>query len=243
MDHKEGGGMAMKVLGILGGMGPLPTIKLFELIVEMTDAKNDQENVHIIIDNNTKIPDRTAFLLNNSKKDPLLLLKESAQRLEKAGAEILVMPCNTAHYYYEELKNSVNITFVNMIEETAIWIKKNYPDLKTIGLFATDGTIASGIYDKVFPKHGIEIVKPSKEKQKHIYELIYNMKENKHQDNLAGIYSAMDEMKIHGIDKFIAGCTEVSVALDKFKIEGDFIDPMHILAIKSIELVGAKLKA
>ncbi|MGO1469765.1 MAG: aspartate/glutamate racemase family protein [Tissierella sp.] len=232
----------MKRLGILGGMGPKPTIKLFQTIVDMTEAHNDQENIHIIIDNNTKIPDRTSFLLDNTKEDPLPILKESAKRLEEAGADIIVMPCNTAHYYYEEIKNSINISFLNMIEETAIYIKKRYPDLKKIGLLATDGTIKMGIYDKMFSKYGIGVINPCKNDQRYIYDLIYNIKENKEQKSLDGVYVTMEKLEKEGAEIFIAGCTEVSVALDKFDIEGKFIDPMEVLARRSIEFVGAKLK-
>lgn len=232
----------MKVLGILGGMGPLPTIKLFEMIVSMTDANNDQEHIHIIIDNNTKIPDRTSFLLDKNKENPVMSLVESAKRLEAAGADLIVMPCNTAHYYYKEIKESINVPFLNMIEETAIWIRKNHPELKRVGLLATDGTIRAGIYDGIFSEYGIDIIKPSIEKQRYIYELIYNMKENKEQKDLDGIYSSMREIEEKGAEIFIAGCTEVSVALDAFKIKGEFIDPMKVIAEKSILLAGAKLK-
>ena len=233
----------MKVLGILGGMGPLPTIKLFEMLVSMTDANNDQEHIHIIIDNNTKVPDRTSFLLDSNKENPVTSLIGSAKRLEKAGADLLVMPCNTAHYYYNEIQEAIDIPFLNMIEETAIWIRKNHPELKKVGLLATDGTIRAGIYDGIFAEYGIDIIKPSEEKQKYIYELIYNMKENKEQKDLDGIYRAMGEMEEEGVQSFIAGCTEVSVALDTFKIKGVFIDPMKVVAERSIELTGAKLKS
>lgn len=232
----------MKVLGILGGMGPRPTVKIFEMIVDMTEANSDQENIHIIIDNNTKVPDRTSFLLDNTKEDPLPVLKESAKRLEDAGADIIIMPCNTAHYYYQEVRDSIDIPFLNMIEETAIWIKEKYPNLKSVGLLATDGTIKAGIYDKVFPKFNINIIKPSEEDQVHIYDLIYNIKEDKEQKDLDGVYATMQRMEEEGAEVFIAGCTEVSVALDKLGIEGEFIDPMEAVARKAIEFVGARLK-
>ena len=232
----------MKTLGILGGMGPLPTIKLFQMIVEMTEAKQDQDHVHIIIDNNTKVPDRTSFLLDNSKEDPLPALKESAKRLEEAGADVIIMPYNTAHYYYKELKTSVDIEFLNMIEETAKWIKEKLPPVKNIGLLATDGTIKARIYDDIFPEYGIGIIKPSAENQQHIYDLIYNMKESKEQKSLDEVYMTMKEMEKDGAEVFIAGCTEISVAIDNFGIEGDFIDPMKVVAERSIEFVGGKLK-
>lgn len=232
----------MKVLGILGGMGPRPTIKIFKMIVDMTEAKSDQENIHIIIDNNTKIADRTSYLLDKTKENPLPALKESAKRLEDAGADLIIMPCNTAHYYYENIKSSVDIVFLNMIEETAIWIKDKHPNLKKIGLLATDGTIRTGIYDKIFSDYGIGIIKPSKDYQSYIHELVYNIKENKNQKNLDGVYATMRQMEAEGAEIFIAGCTEVSVALDKFNIEEEFIDPMEVIARRAIELVGGKLK-
>ena len=87
-----------KTLGIIGGMGPLATANLFNKIVLTTHAKSDQDHIHILIDNNTLIPDRTAYLLGNGE-DPLEQLVTSAVRLEKMGAEFLIMPCNTAHYF------------------------------------------------------------------------------------------------------------------------------------------------
>lgn len=238
----KNGGENMKVLGILGGMGPRPTIKIFKMIVDMTEAKSDQENIHIIIDNNTKIPDRTSYLLDKAKENPLPSLKESAKRLEAAGADLIIMPCNTAHYYYEAIKKCVDIPFLNMIEETAIWIKDKHPNIKNIGLLATDGTIRVDIYDSIFSEYGIGIIKPSEDYQIYIHELIYNIKENKEQKNLDGVHATMRRMEEKGAEIFIAGCTEVSVALDKFDIEEEFIDPMEIIARRAIEIVGGKLK-
>lgn len=242
MEAKSTGRQTMKKLGVLGGMGPLPTIQLFEMIVSMTDASCDQEHVHIIIDNNTKIPDRTAYLLDNNNENPLEELRNSALRLEETGADFIVMPCNTAHYYYEEINEVLNIPFLNMVEESAIWVKNNRPNIKKIGLLATDGTIKIGVYSKVFKEKEIEVISPSKENQRNIYRLIYNLKENKKQGSLEGIYRTMEEFEGEGADVFIAGCTEVSVALNKFNIEGDFIDPMEIIARKAVEISGAKLK-
>jgi aspartate racemase len=110
-----------KILGIIGGMGPLATVNLFNKIVINTDAQNDQEHIHMLVDNNINIPDRTAFLLGTGE-DPTEELIKSAVRLEKAGADFLIMPCNTAHHFYEVIKEKINIDFLNMIEETVKFI-------------------------------------------------------------------------------------------------------------------------
>ena len=111
----------MKTIGIIGGMGPLATVDLFGKIVNLTDAKCDNDHIHILIDNNTYIPDRTSYILGDGK-NPLDELVKSAKRLKDMGADFLVMPCNTAHYFYNDIINNVSIPFINMIEETASYI-------------------------------------------------------------------------------------------------------------------------
>lgn len=231
-----------KTLGIIGGMGPLATVKLFEMIVLMTKAKSDQEHIHILIDNNTLIPDRTDYILNNIGEDPRIELVKSALRLEKMGAEYLVMPCNTAHNFYEDIVKEIHIPFISMIEETAKYIKKNYDNIKNVGLLATEGTIEAKLYDNIFAKYDIGILKPSNENQNYVTELIYNIKEDNNQENLDGFYGAMDELKDQGVDVFIAGCTEISVAIDLYNLEGNFVDPMKVLAIGAIKYADKESK-
>ena len=231
-----------KTLGIIGGMGPLATVKLFEMIVLMTRANSDQEHIRILIDNNTSVPDRTNYILNMVGDDPRIELKKSAQNLEKAGADFLVMPCNTAHYFYDEITQEIGIPFINMIEETAIYVKDNHKSIDKIGLLATEGTIKARVYDDIFNKYGIEVLKPSKETQAYVTELIYNIKEDIAQESLDGFYKAMDDLKSQGVEVFVAGCTEISVAIDLYKLEGNIIDAMKVLAISAIKYAGKEPK-
>ena len=231
-----------KTLGIIGGMGPLATVKLFEMIVLMTKANSDQEHIHILIDNNTLIPDRTNYILNKVGEDPRLQLIESAQKLEKMGADYLVMPCNTAHNFYEEIVDKVEIPFTNMIEETAKYVKANHNVINKIGLLATEGTIKARVYDDIFNKYGIEVMKPSNENQKYVTELIYNIKEDIAQESLDGFYMAMDDLRSQGVDIFVAGCTEISVAIDLYNLEGNIIDALRVLAISAIKYAGKEPK-
>lgn len=231
-----------KVLGIIGGMGPLATVKLFENIVLLTEANKDQEHIHILIDNNTSIPDRTDYILDENSKDPREQLIKSALRLEKMGADYLIMPCNTAHNFYDEIVANIDIPFLNMIEEAAKYIIKQFPDMKRVGLLATEGTVKAKVYDNIFESYGIEVIKPSVKNQKYITDLIYNIKEDIPQKNLDGFYKAMDELKEQDVELFIAGCTEISVAIDLYHLEGNIIDPMNIVAISAIEFAGKKPK-
>ena len=109
--------MEKKTIGIIGGMGPLATADLFEKIVGHTKAACDQEHLHVVIDSNTNIPDRTAALLHGGA-DPLPELVKSAGRLEKMGADVLIMPCNTAHNYYDGIAAAVSVPVLHMVRLT-----------------------------------------------------------------------------------------------------------------------------
>ena len=103
----------MKTIGIIGGMGPLATIDLYHRIVELTPARSDAEHIPTVIDSNTRIPDRTASILAGGES-PVKELVRSAKRLEAAGADILLIACNTAHYYYDEVQAAAKTKVLNM---------------------------------------------------------------------------------------------------------------------------------
>ena len=110
-------------IGIVGGMGPLATCDLFRKIIEVTEAGSDQEHVRVVIDSNTEIPDRTAAILAGGK-DPVPELRKSASHLVSIGADLLIMPCNTAHYFYDQVAPTVEVPFLHMIRETAACLKR-----------------------------------------------------------------------------------------------------------------------
>ncbi len=229
-----------KILGIIGGMGPLATVNLFNKIVANTDAQNDQGHVHMLIDNNVNIPDRTAFLLGKGENPTEELIK-SAIRLEKAGADFLVMPCNTAHYFYDDIKERINIDFLNMIEETAEFVRTNYSGIEKIGLLSTEGTVKAEIYDMYFGKYNIEVLCPSEETQDSIMEIIYGIKAGKRKLQIDGIHNAVKELKAEGVEVFILGCTELSVVNEIYPLEGEFIDALDVVALKAIGFAGKKI--
>ena len=136
-----------KKVGIIGGMGPLATADLFEKITHLTKADADSKHIHVIIDSDTSIPDRTAAILGLGP-DPTDELKAAAKRLENAGADILLMPCNTAHYFYPAIQASTKCPILHMLRLTAEEIKSR-GHIK-VALLATDGTVKTGIYAKLF---------------------------------------------------------------------------------------------
>lgn len=230
----------MKTIGILGGMGPLATADLFKKIITLTEANSDNEHIEIIVENNTKIPDRTDHIINDGENPTRHMIK-SAIRLELMGADVIIMPCNTAHYFYDEIVKYIDTPFINMIVETAKETVKLFPN-KKVGLLATEGTCKAGIYDKIFSEYDLELIKPSVDKQKHVTELIYDIKRGKDGIDLTNFQAVLRELKEQEVEAFILGCTELPVAFEMFDIKEEYIDPTKILACSSIRYVGKNIK-
>ncbi|MDF2950265.1 MAG: aspartate racemase [Sedimentibacter sp.] len=230
----------MKTLGIIGGMGPLATVDLYRRIVLRTKALKDQDHIHVIIDSNTNIPDRTKAIIANGE-DPTIELIKSARMLEAAGADFLIMPCNTAHYFIDVIKESVHIPFVNMLEETVNYTYDKYGKYITVGIMATDGTIKSKIYEDYFKKLGIKTVVPE-ETQEKIMKFIYEViKSGRYDEGTDLFYECVSELKEKGADAFLLGCTELSSAQYLFNFEGSFINPIEVLTEASIKYAGGEI--
>ncbi|HIQ73206.1 MAG TPA: amino acid racemase [Candidatus Blautia intestinigallinarum] len=229
-----------KTIGILGGMGPLATCDLFSKITQITDASCDQEHVRICIDSNTEISDRTNAIIHHGK-DPVPEMVKSAVRLQGLGADVLIMPCNTAHYFYDRILPFVDIPFLSMIDETAKVISDR--GLRKIGLLATDGTLQTAVYEKAFKKRGISIVVPPPENQVHIMDLIYNgVKAGNKEIDTKPTKKTIEDLFRKGAQTLVLGCTELPVAFDLYGFDYPKTDPTLILASRAVQFVGAKVK-
>lgn len=233
--------MSEKIIGILGGMGPEATLDLFHKIIRLSSAEKDQDHLRIIIDNNPKIPDRTTAILEKGE-NPLPALQKTAQNLEKAGSDFIIMPCNTAHYFISEVQQSVNIPILNMIKETAHNIKSIFPSFKNVGLLATKGTYKTGLYNSFFKEKNIEILIPSPSEQDIIMDIIYKIKSNilSKEMKIQIIKIAEKQIK-RGSQAIIAGCTEIPLILKNEDIKVPVIDPTNILAKRAIEEAKNKI--
>lgn len=230
-----------KILGILGGYGPLATAFFLKKIVLMTDAKCDQEHLHVVVDSNPVIPDRMNYIFGHGP-NPLPMMIESAQRLEKMGAHCIVMPCNTAHFFYDDIIRHIEIPFLNMIDETAIYIKKYHPNVKKAGLLASKGTYKSGLYVKACEKHGVQIVNPTEKLQDSLTEIIYQIKSNDFSLTRNIVVEILDYLKDAGVELIISGCTEFPVLFKILGMEEEFIDTTTVLAKCAIEFLGKKVR-
>jgi len=224
-----------KTIGILGGMGPMATVELFKSIIKKTPAEKDQEHIPIIINNIPQVPDRTKAILN-SGEDPIPILRESAIKLEKAGADFIVIPCNTAHYFINEIQEAVEIPILNMIKSTIDQIDSG----SKVGLLATSGTIKTGVYQH-YGEDKVQIITPNDELQEKVMEVIYGeqgVKAGHYNDELTKkMLQVVDHLKENDANTIIAGCTEIRLVLKDSDIEnGSLLTPIDIIAEKAIQL-------
>ncbi|MFJ7649880.1 aspartate/glutamate racemase family protein [Lysinibacillus sp. NPDC097279] len=231
--------MKKQTLGIIGGVGPLATMFIGEMIVRRTKATKDQEHVHTIIDNDTNIPDRTAFILDKTKENPVPVLIEDAKKLASVGANLIAIPCNTAHTFYDELAQGSPIPVLHMIRETA----KRANDLgaKRVGILATTGTLTSRMYQDALEEFGITPVIPDDQMKEKVMAIIYDyVKAGKDvtQEDWLPIEEAMLALDC---DRIVLGCTELSIVNRDLKLSDKYIDSLIVLAECAILACGYEL--
>lgn len=230
--------MNKKTIGIIGGMGPLATADLFKKIVLNTKAETDQDHIKILIDNNTDIPDRTEAIIHNGK-NPVPQLTKSAVSLWTMGADVLVMPCNTAHYFRAKVQENVDIPILNMIELTGEALLEK--GIRTVGLLATEGTIQSKIYQDVLEEMGIGIIVPDAKEQKEVTDLIYKgVKAGEKDYEVTKVKEVIECLLSRGAEILILGCTELPVAFDMYKLDYNICDPTLELARGAIKAANGK---
>lgn len=226
----------MYKLGVIGGMGPLATVKFYDKIVLNTEAHNDNEHIDLIVLNHSTMPDRTKCIIENKDTEFLNEIKKDLEILERIGIDVVAIPCNTSHYFYDEFKNFTNLKIINMIEETILEIKRR--GIKKVAVFGTLGTLNSKVYNKYAKENGIEVKELSLEDKKTVMDIIYKIKEtnNLESKDFIEILNRYCNDKTIGI----IACTELSL-LD-IPENLNTIDALDVLVNKSIEYSGAKIK-
>ena len=231
-----------KTIGILGGMGPLATADLFRKIVLMTKAGSDNKHIRIYIDNNSQIPDRTAAILSGGA-DPVPQMSDALRHLEACGADCIIMPCNTAHYFLPRLQEQTRVPFISMLAETAKACALRFPG-KTACVLATRGTLASGLYERALEAEGVSCILPDEAQRDVLMYAIYDcVKGGKPLETVRQPMEALlADLSARGADYFILGCTELPIVAQELALPGDFIDPTSELAKAAILFCGYELK-
>jgi len=231
-----------KTIGILGGMGPMATADLFGKIVSLTEADNDNAHIRVYIDSNARIPDRTAAILEGGA-DPVPAMADSLRKLEACGADCVVMPCNTAHYFLPRLEELTELPFISMIEAAARGCRARFPG-KTAAILATTGTLSVKLYQKTLSAEGAAFLVPDEGEQAALMEVIYQgVKAGAPPERYReALTSALESLTRRGADYFLLACTELPLAFQALGLTLLQADPTEELAKAAIRFCGYRVK-
>lgn len=229
-----------RVLGVIGGLGPIATSHFMELVIRMTEADRDQEHLDMIIYHTPSIPDRSSYILNPSLPSPLDPMIELGQRLSEQGVGCIAIPCVTAHYFHEKLSTSIPAPIIHAVEETAAHLKA--AGIRRAGIMATDGTVSSGLFQQQLELRGIEPVIPSTEVQKDVMHLIFECIKANRPADMTRFHRVARELRETGAEVIILGCTELSLIKRDEEIGPGFLDALEVLAQQAVLRCGAQLK-
>lgn len=236
----------MERVGIVGGTGPEASNKFCELLIKYKKKKKDQDNIPFIHFCNPQIPDRTDFIMGEGP-DPTPEFIKTCLELEKAGADFLVIPCNTAHHFLPEIQEKVGIPIIDMTKLTIKEISTNAPSLRKIGLLATTGTLKSKLFEKYLNTIGVETITPNEfEQEELVTEAIYGTKGIKAGKKLHAkrlLYLATQKLIERGAQAIIMGCTEIPLVLKQKFFSVKLYDPMRIAAKEIIKYTESEEKS
>lgn len=223
----------MKTLGVIGGLGPAATALFMEMVIEMTQAKTDQEHIHMLVDCCPQVPDRTEYILGRSPQSPAPYIIDMGKNLAKAGAGLIAVTCITSSYFYSEFEREIPVPVINMITELKEVLRK--AGIKSAGLMATSGTIASGLFQKAFEESGMRLILPPDELQADVMHVIYeNIKAGKPAE-MDRFNKVSDALRKDGAEVIILGCTELSVVKRNEKLKGPYLDALEVMARKAVK--------
>jgi len=225
------------ILGIFGGMGPEATADLYRDIIAITPAEKDQDHIPTLIYSLPQVPDRMASIrTNDGRITPYLV--EGVTRLEQSGASFIAIPCNTVHYFYEEMQQAVSIPIIHMIKATSLEVARVYPQVRKVGLLATTGTIESKLYEGVLEKMGFEVIVPDDSIEHHkVMKAVEGIKaKTDPQLNEDLLFEAAEHLVNKGAELLVLGCTEIPLAFNPRRTEVPVVNATRVLAETAVRM-------
>lgn len=224
-----------KAVGVLGGMGPETTLDFFAKVLRQTGASSDQEHLRLLIDNNPGVPDRNAALTGQGQS-PGPVLAQMARGLQASGADFLVMVCNTAHAFQEDILNATTLPFVSLIEETRDAVLRLQPECQTIGLLATSTCLGAGLYQSAFAPHHVVTLALEGSALAQFMALLYRIKAG---DTGPEVRAEMRDLALQLVDSgaevLVAGCTEVPLVLGAQDVPVPLVNSTDVLVERTLQ--------
>lgn len=241
LQQTEAGRKRRFKVGVVGGVGPAATVDFMSKLVKGTDAERDQDHIKVLVEQNPQIPDRTENLVAGGT-DPTVALYSTCKKLERGGADILAIPCNTAHAYIDRIQRHLDVPIVSILSATTDAIRQMTPRIRTVGILGTNGTLHSGLYQQAVDEAGLDYRIPDKTHQALVMESIYGPNGVKAGfiDGLCKqqIRQAFDHLVVNGAEAIILGCTEIPlIVTESAQVLGAIpVDPTDVLARKCVRL-------
>ena len=233
--------MKEKVIGILGGMGPEATLECYAQIIKNTPARSDQQHLRVVIDSNPKVPDRTAAITGKGPS-PLTTLVAGCDALQAAGADFIIMPCVSAHFYLEQMRQHSKMPILSIFDAVTEAISSEHADIEIVGLLGTTGTISSSLFQKRLAVAGLTTLVPGEVRQSRVMAAIYEIKNSRSTRSRQYISSDLAAVAVslvsEGAQAIIAGCTEIPLALQQEHLSVPYFDVLPILARAAIIEAG-----
>jgi aspartate racemase len=230
-------------VGVVGGVGPAATVDFLDKIVRNTPASRDQDHIKLLVEQNPQIPDRTENLIGDGA-DPTVSLYATCKKLEDGDADIIAIPCNTAHAFVDRIQAYLRIPIVNMLTVTVDYLRETFPGLRDIGVLATSGTIYSGVYRNALESRGLRQVAPGRALQARVMDAIYGKQGVKAGFTkgpcLDDISAAVEGLIAEGVEVIVLGCTELPILLPGGEFVGrdgtrvHLVDPTEVLARRCV---------
>jgi aspartate racemase len=238
---------AKHTVGVIGGMGPAAAAYFGFRIAQLTFARRDQDHLHVIIDNEPSIPDRSDFLLGGDQ-DPAPALIAVAQRLVQVGADLLVIPCNSASPFRQCISDAVPVIVIDWASEVIDATVKSSPGAP-VGLLATEGAVAADVYQSRLTARGLAVTLPDREMQHVLSEVIHAAKRAPlksaemapYRDSINYVVRRLIKM---GTASLLIGCTELSMLFADMSKEWPVatIDSLNVVAARTVVLAGGSLR-
>ncbi|WP_249670862.1 aspartate/glutamate racemase family protein [Cellulomonas wangleii] len=230
-------------VGVIGGVGPAATVCFLDLVVRRTAAERDQDHVDLVVLQHAGIPDRTAYILGRSTEDPGPVMAADARRLERLGVGFVVVPCNTAHHFTDEVAAAVGVPVLSIVDETADEVAAR-PGVTRVGVLATSGTLAAQVYQRAFEDRGLSVVVPDDADQDVVMRIIYDEVKAGRPADVGALHAVADRLRERGADVVVLGCTELSVVAAEHDLlaDGGYVDSLDVLARRTVERAGYPLR-
>ncbi|MBK8190061.1 MAG: aspartate/glutamate racemase family protein [Vampirovibrionales bacterium] len=217
----------------------MATATFISRVIELTPAKRDQDHIPMVVISTPQIPDRSAAILSG-KESPLPSLIASAKALERMQANFIVMPCNTAHRWFADIQRQVNIPLLHIVEAVMERLRRRRLTKCPVGLLATNGTLASGIYAVRILSEGYTLHLPDKKTQARVMEGIHAVKSGDLKSPYRALAPGARGLLEQGCAAVILGCTEIPIALERDKPFLDrYIDSIEALAYQTVQFAGS----